>query len=327
MALQLRSDRARRRRRRKLTVNIVRKRRRVSARPDYGCNKPDRLESWVREDVRRGRAPRRRLANCGRFPWVGSSLFSNRTIARHIRYWRGLCSLYCPRTIHTRPFRRRCHRGYRLPQATQVCGIARGSVELGLSRFWASSQRGQSADLAEFPREERNHEARFAEIGDAEHQGAGFFGRHRRGGYWRCGETTGRGQCIKSRLKDREQILGADRVEKNDHRAPYFRIRSSSRVRSTSSSLIGRDMPSALARQTRQLEPVQRRSGRNAEHALEHFGDGNLAGLGKPPRSCEQFVVNFNGYRRHGNELYHAGPSHVPPLESSDKPPPSEVPP
>ncbi len=34
----------------------------------------------------------------------------------------------------------------------------------------------QSADLAEFPREKRDHEARFAEIGDAEHQGAGFFG-------------------------------------------------------------------------------------------------------------------------------------------------------
>ena len=37
---------------------------------------------------------------------------------------------------------------------------------------------GQSAYLAEFPREEGNDEARLAEIDGAEHDGGGFFGGH-----------------------------------------------------------------------------------------------------------------------------------------------------
>ena len=36
----------------------------------------------------------------------------------------------------------------------------------------------QSADFAEFPREKRYNQARFAEIGDAQHQRICFFGRH-----------------------------------------------------------------------------------------------------------------------------------------------------
>ena len=52
----------------------------------------------------------------------------------------------------------------------------------------SSGPLGQGPDLAEFPRKEPNHEARFAEIDRAEDQGAGFFGRHRSGGIQRKSE-------------------------------------------------------------------------------------------------------------------------------------------